>query len=169
MRRDLHPAAAALALACVGSLLSGCFLFREVGLSENEPDPEAVKPPANERKEPSHVVVRHVLIAFDKTNVASVTRTREEAERLAQKVFEMAKSGRDFAELVRLYSDDRHGPGTYSLANWGVTPAPGEGERDRMVRGFGRVAFSLDVGQIGLLPYDSADSPFGWHVIRREK
>jgi hypothetical protein len=141
--------------------------MRTVGLSENEPDPNAVRRPADERTEPSHVVVRHVLISFDETRLTGVTRTKAEAERLAQRVNEMARSGRDMAELARLYSDDRHGTGEYSIANWGVAADPSEMERERMARGFGRVAFSLDPGSIGLLDYDENDSPFGWHVIQR--
>jgi parvulin-like peptidyl-prolyl isomerase len=143
--------------------------MREVGLSENQPDKAAVRPPADERIEPLHIVVRHVLVAFDETRLAGVTRTKDEAKRLADKVYEMARSGRDFAELARLYSDDRHGSGQYALANWGVTAEGDEIERDGMARGFGRVAFSLDPGQIALLPYDVNDAPYGWHVIKREK
>lgn len=140
-----------------------------VGLAPNKPDPETVKLPAGTRTEPDRVTVRHVLIAFEKTGILSVTRSKDEAERLAQKVFEMAQSGTDFGELVRLYSDDRHGDGTYTIVNWGVVPAEGEMERERMVQGFGTTAFSLEPGQTGIQPYAPVESPFGWHIIRRVK
>jgi parvulin-like peptidyl-prolyl isomerase len=39
--------------------------------------------------------------------------------------------------------------------------------RATMVKAFGDVGFSLDVGGIGLAPFHEEDSPFGWHVIRR--
>ena len=39
--------------------------------------------------------------------------------------------------------------------------------RDEMVPAFGDVGFSLQVGEIGLAPYDKTTSPFGWHVIKR--
>lgn len=157
-----------LALA-TALLASGCGLLRSVGLSENEADPAAVRTPPDERREPDRVVVRHVLIAFEETRLAGVTRTKDEAKRLAERVFEMARSGRDMAELARLYSDDRHATGMYAVANWGVPSEGDEMERDRMARGFGRVAFGLDPGQVGIVPYDENDSPFGWHVIRRER
>jgi hypothetical protein len=156
----------ALLLAAV-PLLGACGVMRSVGLAENEPDPDAVRRPPGERVEPPHVVVRHVLISFADTRLAGVTRTRAEAERLAQNVLEMARGGRDMAELARLYSDDRHGTGEYSIANWGVTAEANEMDRERMARGFGHVAFALDPGGIGLVPYDEEDAPFGWHVIQR--
>lgn len=39
--------------------------------------------------------------------------------------------------------------------------------RDGMVPAFGDVAFSLEVGEVGLAPYDAKSSPFGWHIIKR--
>lgn len=39
--------------------------------------------------------------------------------------------------------------------------------RAQMVPGFGDTAFGLEVGAVGLLPYDEQSSPFGWHVIKR--
>jgi len=39
--------------------------------------------------------------------------------------------------------------------------------RDEMVPAFGDVGFTLEVGEIGLAPYDAKASPFGWHVIKR--
>ncbi|MCE9635216.1 MAG: peptidyl-prolyl cis-trans isomerase [Planctomycetes bacterium] len=155
--------------AFAATFLAGCSMLEAVGLGPNHPDPEAVKAAPDERREPDHVTVRHVLISFDKAGIQSVTRTRGEAERLAAKVEALARSGRDFADLVRTYSDDRHGDGMYRLANWGCAPDTDEAEREKMVRGFGRVAFSLEPGQIAVLPYDANDSPFGWHIIRREK
>ena len=106
-----HRAVAGVAGLAVGLLLAGCTVMDSVGLAPNKPDPEAVKLPAGTRTEPEHVVVRHVLVSFEKCGILSVTRTEDEAKRLAQRVFDMAKSGHDFGELVRLYSDDRHGDG----------------------------------------------------------
>ena len=39
--------------------------------------------------------------------------------------------------------------------------------RGRMVKSFGDVAFSLEVGEVGLAEHDATTSPFGWHVIKR--
>jgi peptidyl-prolyl cis-trans isomerase D len=149
-------------------VLGGCSLFESVGLAPNEPDP-AVVSQGNTPDEPSHVVVQHVLVSFDGCKLAGVTRTKDEARKLAQKVLEDARRGRNFPDLVRLYSDDRGGggTGTYALANWGVTPGTDEAERQKMVRGFSNTAFALKTGEVALLEYDESASPFGWHVIKR--
>ena len=39
--------------------------------------------------------------------------------------------------------------------------------RSGMVRGFGDVAFSLEVGEIGMAKYSVGSSPYGWHIIKR--
>ena len=39
--------------------------------------------------------------------------------------------------------------------------------RDQMVPAFGDVGFTLEVGGVGLAPYDETKSPFGFHVIKR--
>ncbi len=156
----------ACALAACGLSLAACSLFKGIGLAPNEVDPEAVRidAPAGE---PAHVVVRHVLVSFEGTDVPACTRSKEEARSLAEKVLADARAGRDFGELVRLYSDDRQGDGTYRMANWGVPTGADEVERQKMTRGFGNLAFALGVGEVGLLEYDPVKSPFGWHVIKR--
>ncbi len=39
--------------------------------------------------------------------------------------------------------------------------------RAQLVPAFGNVGFKLEVGEVGLAPYDKKDSKFGWHIIRR--
>ena len=146
--------------------LAGCSLMREVGLAANVPDPEALRE-GGTADQPARVVVQHVLISFDGAGVPGVMRSKEEAAALAQRVLAQARAGHDFADLVRLYSDDRAGDGTYTMANWGVPTESGELERRKMVRGFGALAFTLPVGQIGIVDYDVNTSPFGWHVMKR--
>ena len=108
-----------------------------------------------------------ILIAFaGKVPGKNVTRTQDEARALAHQILNRAKKGEDFDSLVRTYTDDR-APGIYGLANSGVTPAPGEFSRDRMVPAFGEVGFSLAPGEIGIAEYDPVKSPYGWHVIKR--
>src|SRR6185295_8820836 len=105
-------------LLVAAATAGGCSLFKNVGLAPNEADPTAVaKAEAATPDQPAHVVVQHVLISFEETHVPGATRTKEQARVLAQHVLEDAKSGREFGELVRLYSDDRGGDGKLSLAN----------------------------------------------------
>jgi len=125
--------------------------------------------PSSLSAEPEHVTVQHILIAF-KGSIPDpkVTRSREDAEKLALQIFERAKAGEDFEAMVKTYTNDSF-PGIYKMANAGVTPDPAKQEfsRTRMVKAFGDVSFSLEVGGVGLAVYDPATSKYGWHVIKR--
>ncbi|HUT07607.1 MAG: peptidyl-prolyl cis-trans isomerase [Candidatus Aminicenantes bacterium] len=120
--------------------------------------------------EPERVTVQHILIAFKGSlpNDTKVTRSREDAEKLALKVFERAKAGEDFAAMVKMYTNDSY-PGIYKMTNRGVTADKTKQEFSRtgMVKAFGDVGFSLEVGGIGLAVYDPATSRYGWHIIKR--
>ncbi len=120
-------------------------------------------------EEPDRVAVQHILISF-KGSIPkpSVTRTKDEAQKLAQEVFERANKGEDFDSLVKQYTDDEY-PGIYRMSNKGITPDQSKQEypREGMVKGFGDVGFSLPVGGIGMAKYDSQKSKYGWHIIKR--
>ncbi len=164
MSRRPHPIVPVLALlAACGA--AGC---RQLGIEPPPPDPDALRESPDERREPAHVVVQHVLVAFEGARIDGVTRTLEEAERLAADVLARARGGEDFGVLVARCSDDRRGDGTYAVANWGVpATARDEVERASLVRSFGDVAFGLEVGEVGIAVYDPVKSPLGWHVVRR--
>ena len=128
----------------------------------------APNPPAP-TKEPEHITIQHVLIGFTGSVPGkNITRTQDEAKKLAEEILARAKKGENFDELVKKYTDDA-APGIYSMANNGVTPAAGEYARNRMVPAFGDAGFPLQVGEIGMASYDKANSPFGWHIVKRLK
>jgi len=119
--------------------------------------------------EPERVTVQHILIAFKGSLPdPKVTRSKEEAEKIALQIFERAKAGEDFAAMVKMYTNDSY-PGIYKMTNKGVTPDKSEQEYSRtgMVKAFGDVGFSLEVGGVGLAVYDPATSKYGWHIIKR--
>lgn len=120
-------------------------------------------------REPERVQVQHILVAFQGSiPEAKVTRTREEAEKLAQELFARAEKGETFDTLVRQYTDDQH-PGIYALTNSGIEPDPNRQEyaREGMVKAFGDVSFSLKIGAVGLAAYDPETCKYGWHIIKR--
>ena len=129
---------------------------------QKEPDDVVVK-------EPDRVTVQHILISF-KGSIPkdTVTRTREEAEKLAHEIFERAKKGEDFDSLVKEFTDDQH-PGIYIMSNFDVEPQTDQEEYSRsgMVKSFGDVSFKLQVNGIGLAEYDPDNSKYGWHIIKR--
>ncbi|HZE96746.1 MAG TPA: peptidylprolyl isomerase [Planctomycetota bacterium] len=120
------------------------------------------------KPEPQRIQVAHVLIAFEGTGTEA-TRSKAEAEKLANDLLARAKKGEDFHRLIADNSDDSGG-GVYGMANTGVRPASAdEYARNQMVAAFGDVGFKLDVGGIGMSAFDPRTSPFGWHIIKRLK
>lgn len=117
-------------------------------------------------KDLPEVRVQHILIAFAGATRSRATRTQEEAEALAADLYQQLLAGADMGELVRAYSDDP-GAGVYTM----TTGRPGFGiyARQQMVPAFGDVGWRLDVGEVGVAPYDPKNSPFGWHIIKRLK
>lgn len=134
------------------------------------PAPSGNTMPTPPATPPDHIEVQHVLIGFEgKVPGKPVTRSQAAAEKLAGEILERARRGEDFDQLVQKNTDDQW-PGIYLLANTGVTPAaPGEYPRSGMVKGFSDVAFSLSPGNVGMAEYDAKLSPFGWHIIKRNK
>ena len=120
-------------------------------------------------REPERVQVQHILIAFQGSIPdAKVTRTKEEAEKLALDLFSRAQKGENFDALVRQYTDDQH-PGIYAMTNFNVTPDSNRQEyaRERMVKAFGDVSFGLKIGAVGMAAYDPETSKYGWHIVKR--
>lgn len=129
-----------------------------------KPEAKPAEPAAG--AEPEHIEVQHILIAFTGTRASKTPRTQDEAKKLAYEVFERAKKGEDFDALVKQYTEDAY-PGKYKMYNKGVPPVAGEFARTGMVAAFGDVGFKLKVGEIGIADYDTAKSPFGYHIIKR--
>ncbi|MDP7033626.1 MAG: peptidylprolyl isomerase [Planctomycetota bacterium] len=112
---------------------------------------------ARPEHEAHRVKVAHILISFAGAGIPEVTRSRIEAEKEAARILERIESGEDFLALMRVHSDDS-GPGVYPMI---------QSTRSQMVPGFGAVGWRLKIGEVGLAPYDSKKSPYGWHLIKR--
>ena len=99
------------------------------------------------------IEARHILFKVDeKSDPATV----EEKRAKAHAVFNMAKEGKDFAELAKLHSE---GPTSDKGGFLGAFT------RSTMVKPFADVAFSMEAGQIS----KPVRTQFGWHVIKVEK
>lgn len=125
-----------------------------------------------ESGEPAYITVQHCLIAFQ-GSIDTARRTQAEAEALALELFEKAKNGEDFEQMVVQHTDDSP-PGIYKMANHGFAGDQSSSiqsqwifARGEMVAAFGDTGFPLKVGEIGLAPYDPQTSPFGWHIVKR--
>lgn len=116
---------------------------------------------------PAHVEVQHILIGFaGSVPGKGITRTKEEAMKLAHEILDKARKGANFDSLVAKYTDDSP-PGIYKMAGDGVPPQVGEYGRRQMVPAFGNVGFAISPGNIDIAEYDPTTSPFGWHIIKR--
>ncbi len=118
--------------------------------------------------EPDYITVQHCLIGFRGSVPGKpISRSKEEARALATQLLADAKAGANFEEVIRKNTNDSP-PGIYKMANYGKMPTEkGTFERDGMVPAFGNTGFPLQVGEYGLAEYDSRQSPFGWHIIKR--
>jgi peptidyl-prolyl cis-trans isomerase SurA len=107
---------------------------------------------------PSKVAARHILVAFVGAQRAApaVTRTREEARTLAQKILGEVRAGHDWETLWKEHSDEPGGQLGGDLGTFG---------RGQMVPAFEHAVFALDVGQLS----EVIETPFGFHVIQRTK
>lgn len=116
------------------------------------------------------VTVQHILIGFEGTVEGKfTTRTQEEARDLAEELLKKAEAGEDFDKMVEEHTMDS-APGVYKIADYGIDThlLPSNIQpRDIMAPDFGDVAFSLDVGEVGIAYYDEVKSPFGFHIIKR--
>ena len=166
----------------VCSVLASLLLLSACG-SDTTPTPataspasapaESPKPPANADMDAAvkvlmakpeqadeNIEIQHILISFQGApRMSGITRSKDEAKALAQKVYAEAIGGGDFDALVKQYTNDS-APGIYPMTKAG---------RAAMVKGFGEVGFRLKVGEIGVSPWEATASPFGWHIIKRLK
>lgn len=107
-----------------------------------------------DRKPNASVKASHILIAYKDASRSSATRTKEEAQALANDLLAKAKANPDdFAKLAEENSDD---PGSKAKGGEYDNIMPGQ-----MVPQFNDFIFDNPVGTIGLVETD-----FGFHVIK---
>jgi parvulin-like peptidyl-prolyl isomerase len=94
--------------------------------------------------------VRHILLSTQKMTDAE----KQEIRKKMEGILFRAKSGEDFAELAKIYSED---PG--SKENGGLYENFGRGQ---MVKPFEDAAFSVPIGEIS----DIVETTFGYHIIK---
>jgi peptidyl-prolyl cis-trans isomerase C len=140
-----------LVLAAAGLLLAACGGPRTM-------DEAIAELQARGEVSDAGIEVEHVLLAHKDGGIPGVTRTQAEAKALAESVWQRALAGEDFSKLRTELSDDKGGAPTYAMTR--VT-------RTTYVPAFGNVGFRLQVGEIGVAPYEAKASPFGYHVIKR--
>ncbi len=107
----------------------------------------------NRYSTPEQRNARHILI---KTSAEDTEDILSEKRIQAEQVLELARSGEDFAELAKQFSEGPTGPKGGELGSF---------TRGRMVKPFEDAAFSLNEGEIS----DIVETQFGFHIIKLEK
>lgn len=114
-----------------------------------------VEPPAGE-----WITAQHILVAYKGARAVprSVTRSKEDARKVAQEAREKAKDPKlDFTDLVNLYSDD--------VATKDRQGSLGKIKRTSVVKEFGDAAWALKVDEVS----DVVETQFGFHIIKRNQ
>jgi len=124
--------------------------------SANPHDPHAgLGEAAPEIAKASHILIRY---AGSARAPSEVTRTKEQAQKLAEEVVRKAKApGADFAALADQFTEDPSGKGRGG--SLGAFP------KGRMVPEFDKATFALGPGQVS----DVVETSFGFHIIHREQ
>jgi peptidyl-prolyl cis-trans isomerase SurA len=143
------------------------FLLLACGSSELPPAPpppappqvEAVRPedfPAPRAPSDARYAASHILIAYADAVRAPETTTRSasQAEELARELLARARAGEDFARLAAEHSNGPSAP----RGGWLGTYLTGT-----MVPAFEAAVAGAEIGGFTL-----AETPYGWHVIRRD-
>ena len=108
---------------------------------------------SQEFKNPKTVEARHILFAVKQDADPQAVETAREK---ARKVWEMARDGKDFAELAKQYSE---GPTRDAGGYLGTF------KKEDMVKPFADRAFAMKAGEIS----EPVRTQFGWHLIKVEK
>jgi parvulin-like peptidyl-prolyl isomerase len=126
--------------------------------AQPEAPPPAPTPPPTAAPAPEQSIgASHILIQYKGSMRAAptITRSKDEAKKLATEVMNKAKKGQDFAGLAKQYSDE---PGAKDRAG-----ALGKFTKGQMVKPFADAAFAMKPGEIS----NVVETDFGFHVIKR--
>ncbi len=128
-----------------------------VEAEEAEPEAKGTEAPRVPATSASRLAASHVLVAWAGAMKpdASVKRTRDEARVRADEARARILAGEDFAKVATAMSDDKSKSRGGRLGNFNA---------GTMVPVFEEVVRGLSVGEVSTV----VESPFGFHVIRRE-
>jgi len=105
--------------------------------------------------------IKHILIGWNdgtgddgRKDQRAMKRTKKDAEDLIRSVLEQIKSGTDFDELMKKFSED---PGSASSARaYDVSPEA------QLVIEFKQLGLRLKIGEVGVV-----QSEYGFHIMKR--
>lgn len=99
------------------------------------------------------LMASHILIAYEGALRSSATRTKEDANKLADSLLTVAKKAKDFNALASKFSDDPSAKTNNGDLGWF--------NDGQMVTDFNEFVQDNKVGKIGMV-----ETPFGFHIIK---
>jgi peptidyl-prolyl cis-trans isomerase D len=102
------------------------------------------------------IAASHILVSFQGAAASRAERSQDDARQLAGQILAKIRGGGDFKKLADQYTDDATGKGKGG--------ALGEVERGSVPAPFASAAFALQPGEVS----DVVQTPFGFHIIRRD-
>lgn len=124
----------------IGSFLSVLLIFANTSFAQDTDTLNA-----------SHILIQH----NESDRATGITRTKAEALEMATSLAKQAQApGADFAAMAKKHSDGPSGPSGGKLGNF----APAQ-----MVPVFSKATLGLKIGEVS----GPVESPFGYHIIRR--
>ena len=118
------------------------------------PEPAAAAPVAVAN---DTITTSHILVGYEGAARSQVTRSKDEARKRAGELLARVRKGEDFGELAVAESDDRSAK--TNRGSLGTVPATS------FVKPFADAAKALRPGEISA----PVESPFGYHIIKRDK
>lgn len=113
----------------------------------------------------NNVVKKQILEQRLSEYISSNSSLNKDALDKITNILKKAKSGQDFAELAKEYSDCPSSEQGGSLGNFAQLSDDKEGKYPHMVAEFEEAAFALEPGQIS----DIVKTQFGYHIIKLEE
>jgi hypothetical protein len=135
-------------------------------------DAGTTTPPAKRPPSPaaaaSEWTVTHILIATSDSpapqHEGKVLRSKPVGKQVAESLISQIQGGRSFEELVLKFTGDLDSSGKPNTNNGkpgSYTFGPG-----MMVPAFEKAAKELEIGKVTPVP---VETPYGWHILRRDK
>jgi peptidyl-prolyl cis-trans isomerase C len=127
-----------------------CLIALSACAEKKEPEPATTVQPAP----PGSIRASHILISYAGVPGTTATRTKAEAQQLAEGLLARIQAGESFEELAQAYSDC---PTAEKQGDLGFF------KKGRMVKPFEDAAFALEPGQVSGI----VETKFGYHIIKR--
>lgn len=112
------------------------------------------------------VTVTQILVSFAGAPGSKATRTKEEAEKLANELFTKAQSNAEPFAALRKQTDDP-ASAIYNVCIGKDKKSPNDKLRSEVPVAVGDAVFTMKQNEVKLIPYDEKKAPGGFYILKR--